>query len=197
MNVLIFSKCLLTSFSFEMIFNDLYTQPLTSNRVIVNSCSTIESIAHEEIKEMDFILLDMTGVNYTDFYTLLVKIKALGTAKIIILCNEYADLCILPIIYNAVLYKSSSILQILTTIRRVYDRFYDGRIINFGRDITLTNTLSRRESETLRYILYGLSNVEIAEVLSLSHKTVSAYRRSICRKYGIKSLNFYYYKSRL
>ncbi|MFX8633135.1 helix-turn-helix transcriptional regulator, partial [Acinetobacter baumannii] len=47
--------------------------------------------------------------------------------------------------------------------------------------------LSEREREVMRLIAQGLRTREIAERLSLSHKTVEKHRTNLMRKLGVRS----------
>ncbi|MFJ1228403.1 response regulator transcription factor [Yersinia proxima] len=48
--------------------------------------------------------------------------------------------------------------------------------------------LTQREKEVIHLILTGVSNADIAELLNISHKTASAHRMKIYRKYNVNSL---------
>lgn len=50
------------------------------------------------------------------------------------------------------------------------------------------SALSNRETIVIRYILKGLGNKEIANILSISDKTVSTYKRRILSKFKVKNL---------
>ncbi|MFW5394189.1 helix-turn-helix transcriptional regulator, partial [Yersinia sp. 2544 StPb PI] len=82
------------------------------------------------------------------------------------------------------------------TIGTICHNRYGGHFIPLDDDNLVKNKLTKRENETLQCIISGLNSVQISKRLSLSYKTVSGYRRSICRKYGIKNLNVYYLKYR-
>jgi DNA-binding NarL/FixJ family response regulator len=56
-----------------------------------------------------------------------------------------------------------------------------------GNDGALHETLSDREFEVLRLIASGKTVTEIAEILSLSDKTISTYRARILEKMGMKT----------
>ena len=56
-----------------------------------------------------------------------------------------------------------------------------------GTDGALHETLSDREFEVLRLIASGKTVTEIAEILSLSDKTISTYRARILEKMGMKT----------
>lgn len=47
--------------------------------------------------------------------------------------------------------------------------------------------LTQRESEVLQYVVDGLTNKEIAQILNITHHTVKAHVSSIIRKIGGKN----------
>ena len=49
------------------------------------------------------------------------------------------------------------------------------------------DTLTPREQDVLRQVVEGLSNREIAEILSLSRKTVEVHRARVFDKMNVKS----------
>ncbi|MGR4988141.1 response regulator [Vibrio rotiferianus] len=49
-------------------------------------------------------------------------------------------------------------------------------------------TLSSRESTVMKLLLQGKSNRDIAEVLSISDKTVSTYKRRVLDKFNVKNI---------
>lgn len=55
-------------------------------------------------------------------------------------------------------------------------------------DIALLKTLSDRELHTLQYLVSGLSNKKISEVMLLSQKTVSTYKARVMTKLNISSV---------
>ncbi len=52
----------------------------------------------------------------------------------------------------------------------------------------MIKNLSNRELITLQYLARGCSNKEIAEVMLLSHKTISTYKTRLIEKLNVKSL---------
>ncbi|OCH17338.1 DNA-binding response regulator [Aliivibrio sp. 1S165] len=56
--------------------------------------------------------------------------------------------------------------------------------INVENEVKLSN----REIMVFNYLLEGRSNIEISEILSLSSKTISTYKRRILNKYHVNSL---------
>jgi len=56
---------------------------------------------------------------------------------------------------------------------------------SLGGDVTLSVKLSRRETDVLRLITEGYTNVQIAEVLDISAHTVKTHVNSLFNKFGV------------
>ena len=52
---------------------------------------------------------------------------------------------------------------------------------------TSSNTLTERECEVIKHVAQGLTNKEIAEILTVTHHTVKAHVASIIRKLGARN----------
>ncbi|MBD5401650.1 helix-turn-helix transcriptional regulator [bacterium] len=51
----------------------------------------------------------------------------------------------------------------------------------------LKTNLTDREQEVLNYVVQGLTNKQIAQILMITHHTVKAHVASIIRKAGVKN----------
>lgn len=49
------------------------------------------------------------------------------------------------------------------------------------------NRLTERELEVLQYVIRGLTNREIADILMITHHTVKAHVASIIKKMGVRN----------
>lgn len=74
--------------------------------------------------------------------------------------------------------------QILETIR---DAEIDVNDIDFDSFTCEPIVLSERETEIIKMISEGLTNIQIAEVLCLSNHTVNTHRKNIMAKLGVKN----------
>ncbi|MGP2411308.1 response regulator transcription factor [Yersinia sp. 2553 StPb PI] len=194
MNYFILSQCGLMSFSFKILLNDVLYQH--SEDSVIRVYRSIPSLIKNIDGKLKLILLDITGFKHSEVHDLLIKIKSSHNVGIILFCDNYSDLSNLPNIYHAVIYRKSNMPYIKKTIGTICHNRYDGHFIPLDDDNLVKNKLTKRENETLQCIISGLNSVQISKRLSLSYKTVSGYRRSICRKYGINNLNVYYLKYR-
>ncbi|WP_019211236.1 helix-turn-helix transcriptional regulator [Yersinia massiliensis] len=194
MDILVFSKCQLLSFSFEYIFNDVFN---TNNleKVMVKTYETTDSFVRALNQNTKLVLLDITLTDYIDVYVMLRKIN--NKSKVVILCDEKTDLRVIPNVYNAILYKTSSILNIITTIERVCDDKYNNVVVNLEKDNVEIPKLTKNEKKTLKLIIAGLNNKQIAQLLAIPYKKVIDYRCSICQKYNVNSLDISYHQHEL
>jgi DNA-binding NarL/FixJ family response regulator len=55
-----------------------------------------------------------------------------------------------------------------------------------GKDPLLSNSLTTREREVLKFIVKGKTNAEIADILSISTRTVENHRANIMKKLNVK-----------
>lgn len=53
--------------------------------------------------------------------------------------------------------------------------------------IKIKQNLTEREVEVLQYVVEGMTNKEIAQILMITHHTVKAHVASIIRKIGVKN----------
>ncbi|CQJ47495.1 two component system sensor kinase SsrB [Yersinia rohdei] len=191
MNTLIFSKCKLLTFSFEYVFNHVFS---TRNlkEVIMKSYDTIDPFINAINQNTKLVLIDITSVDYIDAYSMLKEIKE--KSKVIVLCDSETELHILPKIYNAVLYKTSSILNIIITIERVCDNKCNDMIVDLDSDDFEMPELTKIEKSILELIISGVDNDQIAKLLLITREKVMGYRCNICKKYNINSLSVQYHK---
>lgn len=74
-------------------------------------------------------------------------------------------------------------------IRLLSSRILPKRFDRITFSIKIKSQLTQRENEVLEYILLGLSNGDISAELDMKNKTVSAHRRNVYNKLGIKEIN--------
>ncbi|WP_145524464.1 LuxR C-terminal-related transcriptional regulator [Yersinia vastinensis] len=188
MNILIFSKCNLTSLGFELICNEALKSEEPQKKAVAKSYNDINTLANEvNSKEECLVLIDISLINYNDLYHFLNGIN--HDSIVIIICEKNIDMLTLPSVIHSILYKKNSVLKIAKEIYSIYT--HSKKTTNKFK----TPKLSAREKEILDLIVSGMSHQQIAEKLSINSKTVSHYRRNICRKHNVKNLNTYFMKS--
>lgn len=81
------------------------------------------------------------------------------------------------------IYRTQSVAEVSVALRRHLEAKSDLRDILIPPCSSRTNnTLTRRETEILRYLARGISNGAVARFLHISEKTVSAHKRNIMSK---------------
>jgi RNA polymerase sigma factor (sigma-70 family) len=144
--------------------------------------------------QLDTIVLDISLPDGNGF-DVLGKIKALRPRLPVILFSMYSDsryvMKARKLQASGYLVKTDPAEEILLAIRRTAcGRTYFSRAFE-DLEIESTDTddksLSPREQEVLRLIGEGRKNQEIAQLLGLSHKTVSTYRARILEKLHLDS----------
>jgi DNA-binding NarL/FixJ family response regulator len=69
----------------------------------------------------------------------------------------------------------------------IFDRVVNGFVSQRALKQAQTDGLSDREREVMRFIAQGFRTREIAEKLSVSHKTVEKHRTNLMRKLGLRT----------
>ncbi len=189
----------------ETIFADCLTTNLElTKQYQVIGVSSSGSTAYNEIRQQvpDLVITDLnlgtlSGIN------LIRKIKASGLpTKIILLSSEITP----PVIHKAlsagvdgIILKYDHYSLLLEAINVIHQRKFlspgisDPLVNNFlsfnngSGDHNKVSPLSDREEQVAKLIGDGVSSKEIAEILSISEKTVSKHRSNIFKKLQIKN----------
>ncbi|CND13505.1 LuxR family transcriptional regulatory protein [Yersinia intermedia] len=182
----IFSRCFFTTYGLKFVLSD----------IMKNISDSYHIVTHSDLKKnidprTKLIIVDITSFNRLDMISFLFKVRELSNSKVVILCEEYMDCFNLPEYYNAIVYKKESVLKIKKLLYAFISGNYESEIFGFDTYFNRKEELTDREKETLTYAIFGMDNSKIAEILSISPKTVSAHRRSICRKLKVKSISYY------
>jgi len=122
------------------------------------------------------------------------RLKSISPAmKIVVLSDKVSDTLIQRAVRNGVdgyLRKDRPALDVLDALRTVIsgNRYFSPEISSlfFQAMSYQQHELSDREMEILRYICRGRSNEQIADILSLSEKTVATHKKNIMRKAKVK-----------
>jgi len=186
----IFVDCLIANFKLTHEFEILGS----------NSCG---AAAFNEIKILkpdlvitDLNLGDLSGIN------LIRKIKASGlSTKVILLSSDISPVVIhkaLSAGVDGIILKNDHYSLLIEAISVIHGRKFlspgisDPLVNNFlsfnGDPLSQkTSPLSDREEQVAKLIGDGVSSKEIADILSISEKTVSKHRSNIFRKLSIKN----------
>ncbi|CAM2786805.1 response regulator transcription factor [Vibrio mytili] len=150
--------------------------------------SALQSIKEHDI---DLIILDvnLADCDGFDFYK---RIKSHGyDGKIIFFSAESSQM------YSQMAFRSGAdgyvcksedhaiLKDAIEAVSKGYTFFKFKQVTSEVRDVPM---LSNRETAVMKFLMQGKSNRDIAEILSISDKTVSTYKRRVLDKYNVKNI---------
>ena len=165
---------------------------------VATSDEALQFIDHNEV---DFVLLDI-GLKQGSGLDLIDHIRARREDLPILVLSMHQERFYAERVLRAgaqgYVMKQNDPAEIVPAIRRILsgDLYLSPtladelvrRAVEGGEDRrSLTEQLSDREAEVVRFIGEGLSTREIAEELNLSVKTIESYRANVKRKLGLRS----------
>lgn len=162
---------------------------------------------HETVNAMtgakvDVLLLDINMPGLTGSRVAELVLKERPSLRIVVLTmheDEYYVQELFKIGVKGYVLKKSTGTEVLQAIRAVYhgDSYIDPALASMILSPYVGNgsvkkqsridTLTRREQEVLELLVYGYTNVEIAERLFISDRTVETHRASITGKLELKT----------
>jgi two-component system response regulator FimZ (fimbrial Z protein)/two-component system response regulator EvgA len=166
---------------------------LLINKPYIRSLDVTSNIQYaiDKLRKSKFnmLVLDLDLGKY-DGFELLRRIKAHGyNGKIVIISASDNPLYIQTAFQSGAhgFFSKSDDLSILAdTIERVSAGY---SIFKTDSNMSVVGVkLSDRELVVLNFLIKGLSNSEISQLLSLSPKTISTYKRRILSKYNVSSI---------
>lgn len=173
----------------------------SSIRSILKECSCIKEVITSNSfsegldiiknKHISLLLLDI-HLSDGDGFDFLKRARTHGyLGKVIFISAENQD------IYKQMAFRAGAdayvsknegndvFLNTIKLVNKGYAFFKYDYVTNIAKDVP---ELSNRENAVLRFLLKGLSNRKISELLSISEKTVSTYKSRILTKYNVKNL---------
>lgn len=163
----------------------------------------LSAIRQVEEKKPDILILDLSMPNMSGI-DCIKEIRSRGLICNILVLTMYDDEEYIKEVMRAgadgYLLKKSADSELIEAIHKIY---HGKKYLNESISQTLIDSLLRsaptqsdmtdpyillsiREREVLRYLAKGFTNSEIAEILSLSPKTIDTYRSRIMNKLNIK-----------
>ena len=163
----------------------------------------LSAIRQVEEKKPDILILDLSMPNMSGI-DCIKEIRSRGLICNILILTMYDDEEYIKEVMRAgadgYLLKKSADSELIEAIHKIY---HGKKYLNESISQTLIDSLLRsaptqsdmtdpyillsiREREVLRYLAKGFTNSEIAEILSLSPKTIDTYRSRIMNKLNIK-----------
>lgn len=171
--------------------------------VIGEADDGLSAIHQVEEKHPDILILDLSMPNMSGI-DCIKEIRSRGIDCRILVLTMYDDEEYIKEVMRSgadgYLLKKSADSELIAAIHRIY---HGKKYLNEAISETLIDSLLRsaptkadisdpyvllsiREREVLRYLAKGFTNSEIAEILSLSPKTIDTYRSRIMNKLNIK-----------
>lgn len=171
--------------------------------VIGEADDGLSAIRQVEEKKPDILILDLSMPNMSGI-DCIKEIRSRGLICSILVLTMYDDEEYIKEVMRSgadgYLLKKSADSELIEAIHKIY---HGKKYLNEAISQTLINSLLRsaptqsdetdpyillsiREREVLRYLAKGFTNSEIAEILSLSPKTIDTYRSRIMNKLNIK-----------
>ncbi|MGR5095216.1 response regulator [Vibrio maritimus] len=141
---------------------------------------------HYDLLVLDVDLGDSNGFDF------LTRIRARGyRGKVLFLSADknaiHADTA-MKLNANGFVYKSESLETLGGAIESILQGYSYFKFPHKDQQRQLGKPLSTREKMVLDYLIQGKGNADIAEVLSLSAKTVSTYKARILKKYNANNI---------
>lgn len=168
-------------------------ESLLSNKLYIKTLTVTSDVRHaiEKLKtsQFDMLVLDLDLGEY-DGFELLRRIKAHGyQGKVLIISANENPLYIQTAFQLGAhgYFSKSDDLSVLTdTIERISTGY---SMFKIESHMQLKGVkLSDRELVVMNFLIKGLGNKEISQLLSLSPKTISTYKRRILSKYNVSSV---------
>ncbi|KUY50332.1 MULTISPECIES: response regulator transcription factor [unclassified Burkholderia] len=177
-----------------MALSTLLTQELVSDEIAVakdgEAAWEMYKSHQPDLMIVDLNLPTLSGVDFVKRVRVSdnqVRILVFSSARTEVMATK-----IRAIGANGYVQKTEDISQMLNAIRATLSGFdcfpsvaNDGTIAGSGRAAA---ALSPREITVLSYLVKGHSNQEIADLLHLSHKTISTHKAHIFQKTGISNI---------
>lgn len=165
--------------------------------VLAESTDGIDALAKIRALRPDYLLLDI-GIDTLDGLSVLQRIS---TEKMKIkplvftshLANTYAARCMQAGALGFI-NKSANLEELLKGLRAIAEGYlyFPKEVLTHYREFSQKSgdklhQLTNKEVIILQFLAKGLSNLEIADKLHLSNKTVSGHKINILRKFGVRT----------
>lgn len=171
-------------------------------QVVGESGSGEETLNALKTTKIDVLLLDINMPGLSGIQVAKLAIKEHPRLLIVVLTMHEDEYYLQELLKHGVhgyVLKKSTGVEVVQAIRVVYrgDNYVDPALTNLVISPYVGKTsrkkqsnmdlLTRREQEVLEHLVHGYTNLEIAEKLSISDRTVETHRANINGKLGLKS----------
>ncbi|EKK5415858.1 TPA: response regulator [Enterobacter hormaechei] len=141
----------------------------------------------------NIVILDIGIPNMDGMSVIAAVRKAEINTKILVFTSQsaelYASRCMMSGV-SGFLTKNEGMEDVSAAIKAINSGFTFFPNISYANNFTLrkSSSLTNRELEVLRKIIAGMKNIEIADSMCLSSKTISTYKTRIMTKMGVTTL---------
>lgn len=170
--------------------------------VVGESGSGEETLNALKTTKVDVLLLDINMPGLSGIQVAKLAMKEQPRLLIVILTMHEDEYYLQELLKHGVhgyVLKKSTGVEVVQAIRAVYrgDHYVDPALTNLvispyvgkssKKKQSNIDLLTRREREVLEHLVHGFTNLEIAEKLCISDRTVETHRANINGKLGLKS----------
>lgn len=169
---------------------------------------TLEKIGFTQVDECDngaqainqikngrynIVVLDIGIPNMDGMSVIAAVRKAEINTKILVFTSQsaerYASRCMMSGV-SGFLTKNNGMEEVIAAINAINSGFTFFPNMSYVNQLTpmKTSSLTNRELDVLRKIIAGMKNIEIADSMCLSSKTISTYKTRIMTKMGVTTL---------
>ncbi len=163
-----------------------------------------QALSQIEESEPDLLIIEIGPSGSAGIETIVAVKRRWPEVRVLVLTFRKEDVCIEAALRagaDGYLLKNDNRAELFTALRAltdgkpylspiVYERVVNGFVHTKGQPGSRRSTspqLTPREREVIRFIAAGQRTREIAQQLSLSHKTVEKHRTNLMRKLGLKT----------
>lgn len=154
---------------------------------IQTTCTAKDALNIVKHGNINLIILDV-NLGDSDGFNFLRRVKSHGYKGYVLFLSASEN----PLLINAAIElgangyicKSEDPDLIKESVVRVINGYSIFKLKTYKKNVAL----SKREVVVYNYLIQGKTNIEISEILSLSTKTISTYKRRILDKYNVSSI---------
>lgn len=161
--------------------------------VVAEATNGLEAISAVKRHKPDLLMLDVS-MPYANALEVLIEVQRWSPAtKVVVFTGVTSTAMLAELVDSGVdglIHKSHGSQEVVRAIENVMagERFIQPEIQSLIEGSSAESRLTSREKQVLQLIVTGNTNAQIAEVLSISPKTVDKHRSSLMKKLNVHSV---------
>lgn len=161
--------------------------------IVAEATNGLEAISAVKRHKPDLLMLDVS-MPYANALEVLIEVHRWSPAtKVVVFTGVTSTAMLAELIKSGVdglIHKSHGSREVCKAVEKVLagQRFIQSEILTLIEETTVENPLTSREKQVLQLIVTGNTNAQIAELLSISPKTVDKHRSSLMKKLNVHSV---------